>query len=619
MKERLEHLRWMLRRAARMSPAEVAHRITEQRAKKHLTSLHGRLPLELHPKPGNPRRLDPGGLLDSADPAYCAECWKDAREGPSAYGHRWPRSASGHPAWHSFLSGRSTAGIDCFKVPYRNAECLDDDIRLLWEINRLTWLIPIAAHSTTADDKDASGFVVRTVDDFLTTDRVGDGARWNSMIELAMQALSLIVIDSLMRGAPEWEKLVPRLAASLVERKRWLEALPSLHSSANNHRLAELAALLTVSEWIQAKGGDPRALLDEFTTEATCQFDGEGFNRELSFDYHTFSFDLIMTIVELAGGSRHSGLVSLSRRIGSVTSRVEQHAGTWPRIGDSDEACLISSLATPESRPSWLAAMAMGEAQPGSVNGSGVMTLAEGGYSFVVSRDDGHEMLLVADHGQLGYGAIAAHGHADTMGIWAWIDGVPRLIDAGTYSYHSQPAMRDLLRSSGMHNSITVGGAGTSVPDGPFLWNPKRTASHPSFSVDPTPNGTLITMACRLPRIPRVRPACEWHRSVLAAGLGMEIEDIVDSSSPTELSQHFVLGKGFDVVHADSSSGTFVFQAPDSGRIDFRVEGPIGGYRIDDVEISESYGQLAITKRLTIDSVHSTTKPVIRTSVNFNQ
>ena len=46
----------------------------------------------------------------------------------------------------------------------------------------------------------------------------------------------------------------------------------------------------------------------------------------------------------------------------------------------------------------------------------------------------------------------------------------PLLIDPGTFSYTSDPVMRDRMRRTANHNTLTVDGASSATPAGPFHW-----------------------------------------------------------------------------------------------------------------------------------------------------
>ena len=106
---------------------------------------------------------------------------------------------------------------------------------------------------------------------------------------------------------------------------------------------------------------------------------------------------------------------------------------------------------------------------------SGLRTFPAGGYS--VFRGNGEApAVLTFDHGPLGYLSIAAHGHADSLAVWLSAGSQPIFVDAGTYRYHSRKALRDGLRDTAVHNTLTLCGVASSRPSGLFNWATKAVA-----------------------------------------------------------------------------------------------------------------------------------------------
>ena len=81
------------------------------------------------------------------------------------------------------------------------------------------------------------------------------------------------------------------------------------------------------------------------------------------------------------------------------------------------------------------------------------------------------------DHAPLGFGSIAAHGHADALSIQVFWKGKSVLTDPGTWNYHLSVKLRDDFRSTAWHNTVCVGGENQSELLGPFLWG-KRADTH---------------------------------------------------------------------------------------------------------------------------------------------
>jgi hypothetical protein len=99
-------------------------------------------------------------------------------------------------------------------------------------------------------------------------------------------------------------------------------------------------------------------------------------------------------------------------------------------------------------------------------------TFPVGGMTTLVEGD----WIAWLDHGPLGFPDLGAHGHADALSVWLHVDGVPVLVDAGTYAYNGSPETRRWFRGSAAHNTATVDGGNQSEPLGSFLWKRRAKA-----------------------------------------------------------------------------------------------------------------------------------------------
>ena len=96
----------------------------------------------------------------------------------------------------------------------------------------------------------------------------------------------------------------------------------------------------------------------------------------------------------------------------------------------------------------------------------------EGGYYLLGNQlNKKDEVRCLVDAGELGYLAIAAHGHADALSLVLNVAGKEILIDPGTYAYHTQKKWREYFRGTSAHNTIEIDETSQSVSGGNFLWS----------------------------------------------------------------------------------------------------------------------------------------------------
>ena len=73
------------------------------------------------------------------------------------------------------------------------------------------------------------------------------------------------------------------------------------------------------------------------------------------------------------------------------------------------------------------------------------------------------------DAGPHGY-QNGGHAHADALSLTLSLDGRRLLIDPGTSTYTMDSSVRDRMRSTVSHNTVTLDGRSQSMPAGPFHW-----------------------------------------------------------------------------------------------------------------------------------------------------
>jgi len=112
----------------------------------------------------------------------------------------------------------------------------------------------------------------------------------------------------------------------------------------------------------------------------------------------------------------------------------------------------------------WLGGAAAGSA--GSEAGRASRLFADAG---VAAMRAGETQVLM-DAGPFGpFGA--GHSHADTLSLVVRRGRADVLVDAGTYTYVSEPEWRDRFRGTAAHNTVRIDGLDQGTMAGPFRWS----------------------------------------------------------------------------------------------------------------------------------------------------
>ena len=397
------------------------------------------------------------------------------------------------------------------------------DIRYLWELNRHQQIATLAqAHALCGEPRYFSAIRSYLESWFESCPR-GKGPNWSSALEAAIRLINWAVAWQLLGGAAS---PVFRGSEGGRFRRRWLESVFqhahfirghfSLYSSANNHLIGEAAGLfvaaLTWPCWAHARAwlAQARGILER---ETLLQNASDGVNREQAVSYQQFELDLLL-LAWFAGKANGEGFsAAFESRIEAMLeylASIMDAGGNTPMFGDSDDGCAVrlsqgagfcryrSLLATGallfrrgdfrakagelDDKTRWLfGAGADGAYRELETTGATLpvrTAFPEGGYYILGSDfETPSEIRVIVDAGPLGYGAIAAHGHADALAFTLSVGGQEFLVDPGTYAFDARGPWRGYFRGTSAHNTVRVDGEDQSEPGGSFMWLRKASAS----------------------------------------------------------------------------------------------------------------------------------------------
>ena len=528
--EAIERAKWRLNRLRCMTPLEVGHRVLRAaaiRVERWVMPAAAAVPLPditrlSRPWLCPPVKWQPGSVESRAEQAACLAAAAEIAAGRFDVFALKGALLGSPPAWNRDpRTGREAPLAYGKLLDYRDPR-LVGDIKYLWEPNRHLHFVTLA--QACALTRDARYFKVLQahLESWLEACPYPRGANWSSALEAGIRLIHWSAAWHLLGGArsrffddPSGARLRSRWVASVYQHARFIEGFFSLHSSANNHLIGEAAGLFMAAvtwpcwrrsaKWLATA----KSILER---EALLQNGKDGVNLEQALSYQQFELDLLLLPL-LAG--RANGVEFSRAYAARIESMLEYLAsvmdagGNLPATGDSDDAVLVrldhrpsfcryrSTLATGallfrrgdfkakagplDERSRWLFG-------PGT--DSAYARLHDAGARLPVRREfpDGgcyilgcdfetpDEIRVVADAGPLGYGALAAHGHADALSFTLSVAGLEFLIDPGTYAYHTEGLWRQYFRGTSAHNTVTIDGLDQSQPGGNFMWLRKAAA-----------------------------------------------------------------------------------------------------------------------------------------------
>jgi hypothetical protein len=529
------------------------------------------------------------------------------------------------PASGQHWPGRGAAAS---KGAYRNASGFGD-VKFVWELNRLQFLMPLAVAARRDNDAALARDIADVFEGWMSANPPYEGVNWTNGIEFATRLVVALFVNSAL-GDLSSEPLQARLKQFIGAHVWMLARYPSLFSSANNHRVAELAALYLaylcapgLPHAAKARRREARAL----EREVLKQFHDDGVGAEQSPTYSAYSLEwfLIAAMCAAEAGEPFSDPYVGRLRTAALHLRwMMDAAGRTPAIGDDDEGRVVALGPThdylypaaicataarwmrdndiaPPAQPSTLIDAFAGEFAPHAPELLGERIFASGGYS--VSRQASAQgvRLLAFDHAPLGFLSIAAHGHADALALWLHIGAEPVLIDAGTYLYHTHNGARDRFRGTEAHNTLCLDQRDQSQIAGPFNWSNHARAQLRGNWVGEH-DGYVSAFGVK-------------HVRSVQIGDTIEIADALEGAltAPTPWSAGFTFHPSANLTTTPDGVDAVT---PSGARISMRMH---GAEKIELVfcEISTGFGRLAETQRLAASGNARKAGILLKTTISF--
>jgi hypothetical protein len=508
-------LGWYARRAARMSPAEVAWRARDTAFRAAWARRH--VSREQVEAGVSPPTVGERGFTAVLPAGIAARVPEHARAAILASADRllegeWEvlgvaRTDLVMPDWfHDPVTGRrAPADRYAFRINHRSEEQAGN-VKQVWEISRLQHLTLLTCAWFLSQDERYARRVADQLRSWWRENPFLSGIHWTSGIEIGIRLISLAWIRRLLDSWPGVTDLFERDGLA-VQQIRWhqqyLAAFQSRGSSANNHVIAEAAGQLVAScafPWFGESGRWRRKSAALLERELVSNTFPSGIGRELASGYQCFVAELGLLAAVEAGAAGHPLSPVAWQRLCAMTDSAAALLDERlrpPRQGDEDEGRALLLDAPVANR--WPSLLALGEALFGRL-GWWPPTMADAGSSVIgalagVTRDiagrpaerpwrfaDAGITLLRTGGGQVpeiwcrcdggphGFLSIAAHAHADALSVEVRCGGVDVLADPGTYCYHGEPQWRSYFRSTIAHNTVEVDGMSQSGDGGPFLW-----------------------------------------------------------------------------------------------------------------------------------------------------
>jgi len=401
--------------------------------------------------------------------------------------------------WNAGFQTQNTWPLEfSYFLEYKQRDDIGD-ARTNWELNRHFQFALLAKDYAASGAKKYLDELVNLFNDWNEQNPFLWGIAWTSVMEVAIRCSNWCYTYCFLVGTNASNELLEKLRIGIINMTDYVVNHYSRFSSANNHLIVEAYAigqtgvLCDYVPWIDLA-------VDILTRELPLQNYTDGVNKELSLHYQSFYMEamgLMMRLMVKNGIDVPSSWQPMLIKMCDYLSNCIGKYGEVIEFGDNDEGKILDlhgglnyyqyvlglfSIMLPNrycedcndcENLKWL--FSEGECEEAAMKTLYMPPInicyREGGNTILRSRDG--RVLIGIDHAALGFGSIAAHGHADALSFQMFVEGKPVLVDPGTYIYHCDLPSRNEFRKTINHNTVCIGDKGQSEMLGAFLWGTK--------------------------------------------------------------------------------------------------------------------------------------------------
>ncbi len=455
---------------------------------------------------------------------------------------------------------------------YRDFETFGD-CKLVWEPNRHHQFVVLARAYVATGRIEYAQKVAELMVSWIQQNPFGYGMNWKSPLELGVRIINWVWALDLIRDADvfdqdSWEQITQTLYLMIWDTQRKF----SRGSSSNNHLIGEAAGVYIGCAYFPSFPGTEKwqkAAKEILEREIVLQSHEDGCTREHAFGYQVFVMQFFS--VCLLAGRRASDEFSERyrdrlHRMYAFLSEIATDTGHPPNSGDADDGYVLD-LGDPPGRTKamtslgatlfhdptlmfepgtetvcWLLGKELSSTESNSDRVARSVSFPESGYHILRSSsatDRPEDCLSVfVDIAQLGLPPLYAHGHADCLSFCLSANGLPLIVDSGTYDYFSHPSLRRHFRETEAHNTLVVDDLSQSEISGPFMWTSNRAEPTLVDWQDNDDESVLIGEHSGYERL--ADPVTHRRQFVLKKSANsMTITDVLNCSEPHSASIYF--------------------------------------------------------------------------------
>lgn len=382
--------------------------------------------------------------------------------------------------YNSYVDVKNKLNAD--KIFWRSAKLSKySDVKIVWEYNRLQFLIPTAIKYIKTKQIDYKNNIIEIIDKWEKCNEYEYSINWNSNLEVAIRSISisltLMILDD--------ENLNKRYTHLLYLHAKHIynEIDYSICCIPNNHVIGEATALLLLSKIIDTKENKKWYQKSIKILEKKLNIiDEDGVSKENSFSYQWFVTKMyILSLCFITDKNLFNLINNKIIKSLNILKYIYIDENTYLNYGDNDDGYLYSIYMKYNiirdikeyyklfykneiSNETSLYTTLLKKFNPNNQ----IIIANEKDNNYIATKKI---FIYKNNNNLLFFNAknIEGHAHNDSLSINLIIDGKEILLDSGTFSYNLSKEERSYYRNRGSHTTIQLDRK-NAIAIGTFRW-----------------------------------------------------------------------------------------------------------------------------------------------------
>lgn len=318
------------------------------------------------------------------------------------------------------------------------------DIRVVWELSRLHFLMPLGKAYALTGNKEYVDYFQNILTDWLKHNPYLLGVNWVCPMEVGIRAINLIIGYSYFKDADIDEAFRQQYVCLLYDHMRFLEHTWEYYDGrTSNHYLSDLVGYFYLCFFFDKKTD---WVIKEILSECEKQIAADGMSYEGSTAYHvlvTELFSLFQLLYEQESVALPQTFYQKFLMMCEAIAACKINDREMIMIGDNDSGKVLWTGISP------------GMLSKTRTNLPQERTDFEQFGLTVVKKEGWH---LSLRHKAYQLRQPSGHFHNDVGSVTLALEGIPILVDPGSYCYTASVFWRNYFRSASVHNAVSLKG-----------------------------------------------------------------------------------------------------------------------------------------------------------------